>query len=367
MTKGKPLQNAKDVDLFSFIQEAAIIGTWEYDIETQNLVWSDVTRKIHEVDSDYIPNVESAISFYKDGESKSMILKYFSEAIEYNQKYDIELEMVTKKGKEKWVRAIGYPFFENKKCVRVRGLFQDISKAKNTEIEIKKLLTTTVDQNKRLINFAHIVSHNLRTHSGNLSLLLNVIEEDYSHITENEIFPMLKKASENLNETIQNLNKVAQINIALTESYSKINVYKEIQKNIDSISAKTIDTDATINNNISKDIFLNTVPAYFDSIVINLLSNSIKYRRASTPLVINISGNYQDKYLVLKFEDNGRGIDLGLHGDRIFGMYNTFHKNKDARGLGLFLIKNQVEAMQGNITVESYVNEGTTFKIFLKK
>ena len=367
MIKSKSLKSNNDVDLFNFIQEAAVIGTWEYDVTTQDLFWSDVTRKIHEVDSDYVPNVESAISFYKEGISKSKITRHFTSAIEYNNNYDIEVEIITPKGKEKWVRAIGYPVLENNKCIRVRGLFQDISKAKRTETEIKKLLRTTVDQNKRLINFAHIVSHNLRTHSGNLSLLLNLIEEEHPKTTENELFPLLKKASENLNETILNLNEVAQINIALTETYFKVNVHQEIQKHINSISAKAIDAHATINNDVPEDVFLNTIPAYFESIVINLLSNAIKYRRVNVPLTINIFCEQNDDYFILKFEDNGCGIDLDLHGDRIFGMYKTFHKNKDARGLGLFLIKNQIEAMQGKIKVDSFVNKGSTFTIFLRK
>ena len=84
MIKSKSLKSNNDVDLFNFIQEAAVIGTWEYDVTTQDLFWSDVTRKIHEVDSDYVPNVESAISFYKEGISKSKITRHFTSAIEYN-------------------------------------------------------------------------------------------------------------------------------------------------------------------------------------------------------------------------------------------------------------------------------------------
>jgi signal transduction histidine kinase len=65
-------------------------------------------------------------------------------------------------------------------------------------------------------------------------------------------------------------------------------------------------------------------------------------------------------------EDNGLGIDLDKHGDKLFGMYKTFHTHKDSRGLGLFLTKNQVESMGGKIEVESALGQGSTFKIFLK-
>jgi signal transduction histidine kinase len=73
-----------------------------------------------------------------------------------------------------------------------------------------------------------------------------------------------------------------------------------------------------------------------------------------------------EKYIILHIEDNGMGIDLDLHGQKLFGMYKTFHTNKDARGLGLFITKNQVDAMGGKIEVESEVDKGSTFKVFIK-
>ncbi len=71
--------------------------------------------------------------------------------------------------------------------------------------------------------------------------------------------------------------------------------------------------------------------------------------------------------MLLSFQDNGQGIDLKRHGDKIFGMYKTFHKHKDSKGIGLFITKNQVEAMNGSIKIESKVNEGTTIYIKLKQ
>ena len=67
---------------------------------------------------------------------------------------------------------------------------------------------------------------------------------------------------------------------------------------------------------------------------------------------------------VLSISDNGLGIDLKKHKNALFGMYKTFHKNQNARGIGLFITKNQVEAMGGKIEVSSELNKGTTFKIY---
>ena len=71
-------------------------------------------------------------------------------------------------------------------------------------------------------------------------------------------------------------------------------------------------------------------------------------------------------YVIFKIMDNGLGIDLEKNKTKIFGMYKTFHNNKNALGLGLFMTKNQIEAMGGSISVESQVNIGTTFTIKFK-
>ena len=75
---------------------------------------------------------------------------------------------------------------------------------------------------------------------------------------------------------------------------------------------------------------------------------------------------YIDSFVMLEIQDNGLGIDLEKYGHKLFGMYKTFHRHKEARGIGLFITKNQIEAMDGKIEVESTPNIGTTFKIFLK-
>jgi len=65
----------------------------------------------------------------------------------------------------------------------------------------------------------------------------------------------------------------------------------------------------------------------------------------------------------LLIKDNGSGIDLEKHGNKVFNLYQTFHQEKEAVGIGLFITKNQIETLQGSIEIESTVDEGTTFKI----
>lgn len=114
----------------------AKIGGWEVDLTTKEVYWSQITKEIHEVPIDYIPDISKGINFYKEGESRELISKAVQEGVEHGKPWDLELEIVTALGKDKWVRAIGNVEFDNNICVRLYGTFQDINDRKKAELEI---------------------------------------------------------------------------------------------------------------------------------------------------------------------------------------------------------------------------------------
>lgn len=236
----------------------------------------------------------------------------------------------------------------------------------NDITERKEQYATIQDQNNRLLNFTYIVSHNLRSHSANMTLLINLIKEEKLTREEDPYLPLLEKACNNLSETILHLNSVTQIHTRTEEQLRQLNLYEYIEKAIENIRALAIETNTTIENNADTTITIMAVPAYLDSVILNFLTNAIKYRRADTAPVIKIRTIQHLHHTELQIEDNGLGINLKKFSEKIFGLYKTFHGNKDARGIGLFITKNQIEAMGGSIEVESEINQGTTFKIFFK-
>lgn len=141
---------------------AANIGYWEVNLETFTPYWSAITKVIHDVDPDYVPEFDKAINFFKEGEHREIIKKAVDIAIKEGKSYETEVIIITNKGYEKWVKAIGFAEISQGKCIRLYGTFQDIDERKRVELETASLLSITQDQNKRLQNFTHIVSHNLR-------------------------------------------------------------------------------------------------------------------------------------------------------------------------------------------------------------
>ena len=240
----------------------------------------------------------------------------------------------------------------------------DISELKKVEKEIKWLLDITNEQNERLRNFAHIVAHNLRSHSGGISGILNLIRMEYPDISQSELFEYLNKGTENLNQTVNDLTEIVEVHLTQSD-ISEVYIHEVIKKNIDSLKIQINDAKFEIINTIDHDLKVKAVPAYLDSIVLNMITNAIKYRDEKRLCYLKIYSGIEGSMISLYFEDNGLGIDLKKYGDKLFGMYKTFHEHNDSRGVGLFITKNQVESMDGKIQVESKVNRGTTFKILL--
>ncbi|SHH00072.1 PAS domain-containing sensor histidine kinase [Flagellimonas flava] len=247
------------------------------------------------------------------------------------------------------------------------GMSMDITNLKQKEDELRNLINVTAIQNKKLINFAHIVSHNLRSHTANFSMLLDFLVREKEELEKERILKMLSHASDNLLDTLENLNEVVDISTNVNLEKKSLNLLENITKVQQNLSAFLEENKVEFDISIPKNLNVMSVPAYLESILLNVVTNAVKYRSPDRKPLVELKAQRQDKQVVFSISDNGMGIDLERYGGKIFGMYKTFHTNKDARGLGLYIIKNQIEAMGGNITVNSEVNKGTTFNVYFNE
>jgi PAS domain S-box-containing protein len=242
---------------------------------------------------------------------------------------------------------------------------RDINKNKVATEEIKRLYEVSQIQNKKLEDFTYIVSHNIRSNSCNISMLLDLINDSKDVLEKEEYFKLLKESNDKLTETLHYLNETISIKNNFNNSKISLNIKSEVNKVLNSINAIIKKENIKIVVNIDNDLKINTVPSYFESIILNLVSNSIKYKSNIDNPIIEISSKKSGSNLIFSVKDNGLGIDLEKNKDKIFGMYKTFHNNQDAVGIGLFMTKNHVETLGGKIEVFSKVNEGSEFKISL--
>jgi len=192
-----------------------------------------------------------------------------------------------------------------------------------------------------------------------------VLEMEDPEMYRSQFVQMLKSSSENLEETIGHLNEVLAIRMKERPERVKINLHGSIEKAVAGIQALAGEEQVEIVNDVPPDTNVHAVSSYLDSIIMSLLSNAIKFRSPDRPSRVRVTADGTEGFTVVRFEDNGLGIDLGRHGGKLFKMYKKFHEAADSVGLGLFITKNHVEAMGGRIEVESEVNRGTTFSVYL--
>lgn len=231
--------------------------------------------------------------------------------------------------------------------------------------ELQNLVDVTAEQNKKLLNFTYIISHNIRSHVANIIGIIN-LNENGDEADKEVSWNIIKKSITGLDSTIHNLNDIINIQTNTKLPVRRLYIKEEINRIIDSIKILFDEAATNIIYHFDDAVYLDTNPAYLESIILNLLTNALKYRSPERPLLIDMLFEEEGEFKVLIFRDNGIGIDLKTNGDKVFGMYKTFHGNADAKGMGLFIIKTQIEAIGGKIEVESIVNESTTFKVYFK-
>lgn len=351
--------------LYQKANKLARLGGWEIDVETNKLYWSDITKEIHEVDMDYEPNLEIAINFYKEGESRNTITEVFTEATKTGKPWDVELKIITAKQNERWVRAIGEAEIKNGVCTRIFGSFQDIDESKKTEIERKRIANDLLKHTENLEQFAYIVSHNLRAPVANILGLANVLKNKITEADRERGQNYLFEAAAQMDETIKDLNKILQVRSEYFEFKESIYL-PDLLKDIESSIQNVIDKEKVIIvSEFSQANTVTTIKSYMHSIFYNLIMNSIKYRKTGIAPLIEIKSVIDKGKLRLIFKDNGTGIDLNNHGDKIFRLYKRFHLHVEGKGLGLFMIKTQIEVLGGSIIVKSEPNQGAEFTIEL--
>ena len=246
-------------------------------------------------------------------------------------------------------------------------VFRDVTKQKKEEAFKEKITADLVQRNKDHEHFASIISHDLRGPVSNiLDLTALVNDKDLEEDERKFMMNALTTSAERLNEVITDLNVILSVGKELNEKKKLVHFSKlvsDIEESIRNILEKE---QANFKIDFSGVDEMFTIKSYMYSIFYNLISNSIKYRRPIVPLNITIESHLVDEKIILIFKDNGLGVDLKKREGEIFGLYKRFHTDKaEGKGMGLYMVKLQVEKLGGKIRVKSEVNQGTEFTITL--
>lgn len=359
-------QNLFEMDDFYYkeISNLTEAGGWSIDFINKKSYFDQQARKILKVPIGYKLSLKTAHKFYAEEHMKlanDMFLKCAQ-----GDSFSIEIKMLTYTKEIFWVRAHGKPLKNaDGEIIGIRGVFQNIDQIKKRELKLKASVDLIESHNKRLYNFAHIISHNLRSHVSNLQLTTALFETENLNTDQKELFENFLKISKNLDVTLKHLNEIVTIQTNVNKERTLLNVEKVYKKVITSIKQTSIQNKVVYYTEFSEVEEVEYVEAYLESILLNLITNAIKYKHPDRDPEINIFTYEEGCNIFLVVKDNGIGIDLEKNGDQLFQMYKTFDCNENANGLGLFITKGQIESLGGKITVESKLGKGTKFTVQL--
>ncbi len=229
--------------------------------------------------------------------------------------------------------------------------------------DFKELNRKLEHKNSELEDVSYIVSHDLRSPIHNLKGLLNLVASDAGNTKE--YLDKFKLQIDRLQLTVDDLNKVIQSSQNDVPDSEKVNFSESLTKVAESLIIDIKTHQVSIESDFSVES-IHYPKSFVDSYLLNLITNAIKYRKPNVAPEILIRTKLSGNKIILSCTDNGQGIDLNLYNDRLFKFGKTFHKHDDSRGVGLFMIKRQIERLGGHIKVESEVGVGTKFLLYLK-
>lgn len=246
------------------------------------------------------------------------------------------------------------------------GSVRDITSRMKTELDKEKLIKELSNKVNETMQFNYIVSHNLRAPVANIIGLVKLLDINMPEEDLRNTIGYISEAAMSMDELLSDLNTILSARSNLNkkvEMFLLTDVVRTVSNNL----RKEIETaNATIKTDIAHSANeLSSIKSYIQSTMFNLLSNAIKYRDEERPLQINITAKKADGNTVIRVADNGIGIDMKEHGDRIFGLYSRIHYSYEGKGLGLYMTKTQLESVGGSISVSSTFGKGTIFTVTL--
>ena len=276
---------------------------------------------------------------------------------------EIEIINYKKSGEEFWINIAIAPVADSSgRFTHWIAVERDITERKNKEIEREQLIKELNQSNEDLRHFSYITSHNFKAPLSNLIGLLKIVEDiPIDNPLLEQIIKGFSTSTTLLNETINDLIKILVIRDSNTIEQKKITFAKITDQVVVQLESLICEVQAEINTDFHLGASVIFNETYLESILLNLFTNAIKYRSYSRPLKINIITKNVDNKIILIFEDNGIGLDVERHKTKIFGLYQRFHDRPNSKGMGLYLVKSQIESLGGSIDIESKIDVGTKF------
>ena len=284
-----------------------------------------------------------------------------------------ELEYRIRNGQDgpyRWFLGQGIPMRDAEgNIVRWFGTCTDIEDHKKAEEELVEKNLELERINQDLDSFVYAASHDLKLPIVNMAGIFKELTQsvEFTDPDAPKLVSLFNKSLDQIHNTIVDLSDVVKMQKHKTRDNELVDLDKLTENVKLSIQDVLHNTGASITTDFSEVPALAFSKANLKSIVYNLLSNAIKYRKPNQKPAVFLSTTRKGDYVELKVQDNGIGIDMNKHQNKLFQMFKRFHNHVSGSGLGLYIVNRLLTNSGGYITIESTLNEGTTFLLYFKQ
>ena len=281
---------------------------------------------------------------------------------------EIEYRIRKKDGRYLWLFSTEKVFRRNEagEVVQAIGIAQNITLRKDVEGALRTTNQNLRVANQQLDSFVYTAAHDLQAPVSNLKNLLKLQEKVKDQDKQQNIRVQVASSADRLEDTLQGLISIIDIRKSGRQEVEMLSFDKVLEHVTAALSTVVQDSGATFEANFSEVPKIIYEKPYLHSIMLNLISNAVKYASSEQLPRVKLSTRQEDDCVVLTVQDNGIGINLKEHQEVLFQPFERLDASKPGKGIGLSIIKNMVEHNDGRIEVESEPGEGATFHVYLK-